>query len=213
MYQKISIFAFIITFIGIAFSYVIRPSKKCGKNPVKAIVNVCTLPFSWKKLSLAMVFRKLIYLLALFSFVVLAITGFYPTLVLGEHISGYLIMIHATFAPILAICLTVLAVMWAHKGIFNNADWPWFNKMVERVTLAKCNTGTSDKKSCLGQKITFWMILFLSLPLILSIVSSMLPYFGTHWQETFLFIHRYTALVFAIVVIIHTHLVIRAQAE
>lgn len=211
MYQKISIYAFLITIIGIVMSYFIGPDKECLKHPIRAFVHICTLVFLEQKLTFAGAIRKLVYLLALLSFIILAVTGFYPTLIKGEHISGYLIMIHATFAPILAICLAVLAVMWAGKSIFNTKDWPWFQRFVERVTLVKINEDSSDKKSCIGQKIGFWLIIFLSLPLIMSIILSMLPYFGTYWQELFILIHRYTALVFAIVVLIHTHLIIIAQ--
>ena len=154
-----------------------------------------------------------VYLLALLSFVVLAITGFYPTLVLGEHISGYLIMIHATFAPILAICLAILAVMWAGTCRLNSNDWPWITHIIEKVTQVKINPKASDNNSFVGQKISFWLIIFLALPLTMSIILSMLPYFGTHWQEIFVFIHRYTALTFAIAVLIHTHLIIFSQIK
>ena len=120
-------------------------------------------------------------------------------------------MIHATFAPVLAVCLAVLAVMWAGKCRFNNKDWPWLSRLIEKAALIKTENDTTDNNTGLLQKIGFWLIIFLSLPLILSMVLSMLPYFGTHWQEIFLFIHRYTALVFAIVVLIHSHIIIRAQ--
>ena len=210
-YQYISITALLITIIGIGLNYIIRPDIECLKHPVRTMFRVLTLPFIEQKLSFAGVIRKLVYMLALLSFFILAVTGFYPTLVKGEHISGYLIMIHATFAPVLAVCLAVLAVMWAGKCRFNSKDWPWFSNLVEKATLIKTENNASDINAGLWQKTGFWLIIFLALPLILSMVLSMLPYFGTHWQEIFLFIHRYTALVFAIVVLIHTHIIIRTQ--
>ena len=210
-YQKISIYAFLITIIGIGISYIIGPYKEHLKHPIRTIVHICTLVFIDQKLSFAGAIRKLVYLLALFSFIILGITGFYPTLVKGEHISGYLIMIHATFAPILAICLAVLAVMWAGKCVFNTKDWPWLQRIIERLTLVKIEECPSDRKSFVWQKISFWLIVFLALPLIMSVILSMLPYFGTHWQEIFVFVHRYTALIFAIVVLIHTHLMVMTQ--
>jgi len=178
------------------------------------LVHLLTLLFLEQKLSIVGILRKLVYLLALLCFVVLAVTGFYPTLVLGEHISGYLVMVHATFAPIFAICLAVLAVMSVRNCRFNQSDWPWFGRIVQRVTLVK-STGeeTLRKSSGLGQKITFWLIIFLALPLILSIVLSMFPLFGTHWQELLLSTHRYTALVFALVAIVHIYLVIRTKMQ
>jgi cytochrome b subunit of formate dehydrogenase len=169
---------------------------------------------SKRKHSLVVILRMLVYLLAIFCFVVLALTGFYPVLILGEHISGYLVMLHATFAPVFAICLAVLAIMWASNCRFTAGDWPWFERIVNRVTLAKsAGKATRSKSSGLGQKITFWLIIFLALPLALSIVLSMFPLFGTHWQELLLALHRYTAYVFTVVVILHTFLLIRTTAK
>ena len=81
----------------------------------------------------------------------------------------------------------------------------WLENLVKRVTAAE----TSDaqpacKCSALTQKVTFWLIVFLALPLILSIILSMFPLFGTYWQEYLLALHRYTAIVFFVVVIVHT---------
>jgi len=168
---------------------------------------------SKQKHSLVVIFRMLVYLVALVSFVVLALTGFYPVLVLGEHISGYLVMLHATFAPVFAVCLAVLALMWAGNCRFTAGDWPWFERIVQRITSVKdSDKAAKSKRSGLGQKITFWLIIFLALPLALSIVLSMFHIFGTHWQELLLGLHRCTALVFTVVVIIHTFLLVRTSA-
>ena len=102
--------------------------------------------------------------------------------------------------------------MWASRCRFTRGDWPWFGRFVQRVTLVKsASEQAHDESSGIGQKISFWLIVFLALPLILSIVFSMFPYFGSYWQELLLDIHRYTALVFALVTIVHTYLVVRAQ--
>ena len=202
MYQKISIIAILITLVGIALHRLASPSKKKRQGKSK------------KKLSPVGILRILVYLLALLCFVVLAVTGFYPTLVLGEHISGYLVMVHATFAPIFAVCLAVLAVMWASRCRFAYSDWPWLQRIIQRLTLVKSiDEETPSKSPGLGQKVAFWLIIFLALPLILSIVLSMFPLLGTHWQELLLGMHRYTALVFALVGIVHIYLVIRTKMQ
>lgn len=162
-----------------------------------------------QKLSPVGVLRKLVYLLALLCFLVLAITGFYPVLVLRESIHGYWLILHATFAPIFAICLAGLAVMWAGNCCFNKNDWPWLQRVLGREAV----DNSVVKKYGLLWKICFWLIMPLALPLILSIILSMFSLFGTHWQELLLDIHRYTALVFAIVAIVHTYLVIRTRME
>ena len=224
MYQIISIIALLITFAGIALHCMVFPSgKKRQPNPIKKLVHLFTLIFIEQKLSPVGVLRKVVYLLAMLCFVILAVTGFYPTLVLGRHISGYPVMVHATFAPVFAICLAVLAVMWARRCRFAYSDCPWFQCIVQRVTLVKsageqahCESSGLDQpfgRAGLAQKITFWLIIFLALPLILSIVLSMFPLFGTHWQELLLSMHRYTALVFALVAIVHTYLVIRTKMQ
>ena len=217
MFQTISIVAFIVTFAGIVLNCLVFPCPCCkeyGFHPLKRLVHLMTLLFIEQKLSLISGLRKLVYLLALLCFVVLAITGFYPTLVLGGHISGYLVVVHATFAPVFAICLAVLAVMWACKCRFNRRDWPWFTALIKRVTLIE-DSGEEVRceSPCLGQKLTFWLIIFLALPLTLSIVASMFPLFGTHWQEIPLEVHRYVALVFSIAVIVHTYLMVRVQMK
>lgn len=169
---------------------------------------------SKRKQSVIVILRMLAYLLALVSFVVLALTGFYPVLILGEHISGYLVMLHVTFAPVLTVCVAVLAVMWASNCRFTAGDWPWFERIVKRVTSDKsADKAVKSKSSGLGQKITFWLIIFLTLPLALSIVISMFTLFGTHGQELLLGLHRYIAYIFAVVVIVHTFLLIRATAK
>jgi cytochrome b subunit of formate dehydrogenase len=169
---------------------------------------------SKRKRSIVDILRILVYLLALLCFVVLAVTGFYPMLVLGEHISGYFVMVHATFAPVFTICLAVLAIMWARNCRFTRNDWPCFQRIVQRVTLVKSAGEEEPRKSSgFGQKIAFWLIICLALPLILSIVLIMLPIFGTHSQELLLGMHRYTAMVFSLVAIVHTFLLIRTKMK
>ena len=60
---------------------------------------------------------------------------------------------------------------------------------------------------------TFWLLIFLALPLILSIILSMFPLFGTHHQELLLASHGYVAMVFTIVAIVHIYLVIQIKMK
>ncbi len=213
MYRTLSIIVLLATFGGIGLNCLVRPCCKCWREPLKSTVKFFTILFVEQKLSLMGMLRKLVFLLALLCFVVLAITGLWNPLVHGEHISGYLMMIHATFAPVFAICLAVLAIMWARNARFCSCDWPWLQGIIRRVTLVK--TECTDETCPAGAlpKITFWLITVLSLPLILSIVVSMLPIAGTHWQEILMDLHRYVALAFAVVVIVHLHLMSRAGMQ
>jgi cytochrome b subunit of formate dehydrogenase len=206
------------TVAGIALHCVALPLVKgrrwTAEEILGKLVSLLMLLFVEQKLNPVRVLRKLVYLLALLCFVVLAITGFFPLLALDKHISGYLVMVHATFAPVAAVCLAVLAVMWSPHCHFTRGDWPWFDRLIHRATLAKgANKGAHGTSSDLGQKITFWLIVILALPLMLSIVLSMFPLFGTHGQELLLNIHRYAALAFALAAIVHTYLMVRSQIE
>jgi len=96
MFQKISIIASVVTLVFIILHRIVVPSNK--RVPGNS---------TGDKLSIIGKLRILIYLAVLFCFIVLAITGFYPTIILGQHITGYLVMVHATFAPIFAVCLAV----------------------------------------------------------------------------------------------------------
>ena len=157
-----------------------------------------------QKLNIISALRFLVYAVALLCVIIQAVTGFIPVLK-GEHISGYSVMIHATFAPVLTVCLAVLAVLWAGRCKFTRGDWPWLENLVKRVTAAESsNAQQGCKCSVLTQKVTFWLIVLLSLPLILSIILSMFTLFGTHWQEYLLAMHRNTAIAFFLVAIVHT---------
>ncbi len=206
------------TVAGITLHCVALPLAKghrwTAEEVLRKLISLLMLLFVEQRLNPVRVLRKLVYLLALLCFVVLAITGFFPLVAFGKHISGYLVMVHATFAPVLAVCLAVLAVIWSPHCHFTRGDCPWFDRLIHRATLARgADKDAYSKSSGLGQKITFWLIVILALPLMLSIVLSMFPLFGTHGQELLLNMHRYTALVFALVVIAHTYLMVRSQIE
>ena len=205
----VSITAFLVVFGGICVHCIALAMAK-GKRwrPIdilKTLVHLFTLFFLEQKLNLVGVLRRLIYLLALLCFVVLLITGFYPVLVYGEHLSGFLLILHATFAPVFTACLAVLVVFWADNCRFDKNCWPWLQKFLKKETVGE--------KRGVGQKICFWLIALLALPVILSVVLSMFPFFGTEGQEFLLNLHRYSALLLALAAIVHTYLVIRTRME
>lgn len=215
MFKIIAISAFMITFAALLVHCVVssfRTSQPTAeKGFLRKLVCLFTLIIIEQKLTLFGVLRKFVYLLALLCFVVLVFTGFYPLLVLNEHISGYLLMVHATFAPIFAVCLAVLAVMSAGSCRLDRSDWPWVQKLLRRVTRLKIELQQPVASRMLVQKIAFWMIILLALPLIMSIILSMFRFFGTDWQDFLLASHRYIAVAFTVAVVVHTYLVIRTQ--
>ena len=151
--------------------------------------------------ALIRLFRNLVYLAAIICFVILVVTGFGPVVISGEHLSGYLLMAHVSISPVFCLCLAVLAVMWADNCRFGKNDWSNLKR-----------AGTEKRgKSCPSQKIAFWLILLLALPLILSILLSMFKFFGTDGQEFLLSIHRYSALLFSLIAVVHSFLLLRIK--
>jgi len=216
MFRIVSIIGFVVTFVGIAVCCMAFPCcKECGWRPsqiLRRLIHLFTLLLLEQKLSLLGIFKKLVYLVALLCFVILAVNGFYAAVVLGKSVSGYWIMLQTTAGGVFAVCVAILAVMWARRHRFNESDWPGLQRILERITLAKrAGEEPLNRSGRLGQKITFWLLVVLALPLILSMVSSMFSLFGTHWQELLLEVHRYSALLFALVAIVHIYLVIRTR--
>jgi hypothetical protein len=230
MFRTVSITSFIITFVGIVIHWIIfRPkaSELFGVDrrlqildTLRCLVFLFTLLFIPQKLTLAGVLRRLVYLLALLCFAVLFVTGFFSKLVFEETISGYWLMLHATFAPVFAICVAILAVMWAHNCRLNKKYWPWLSRYL--MLDSRCSTSIQYPVSAvrhpvesigLVQKLCFWLIIILAIPLILSIILSMFTFFGTHWQELLADTHRYIAIVFVLVVVVHTYLMVIIEAK
>ena len=214
MFETIAIGGFLLTLVGIVMHCIVCSSASSGRwspvNILKKLVHLLTLLLFEQKLSPVGILRKLIYLLMLFCFLVLVVTGFYPVVVLGELISGYWLMLHATVGGVFAACLALLAIMWAHRCRFDQSDWQRVQYIFRSQTSEKLSAESCDG---LGQKITFWLIVLAALPLILSVVLSMLPLFGTEIQRILLEIHRYSALLLALAGIVHTYLVIRIHTK
>lgn len=223
MFRLVSVVVFVAVFAGIAADYMLsgRKSRAAGRPEkcslvgglLRKLVLLLVVLCPEQRLSLIQKLRKLIYLLGLFCFFVLAITGFYPMVVTGKHLSGYLMMIHATFAGVFAVCAAALVLMWAQNCRFNPSDWPWLIRLIRRVNEQTMLEEKLSPSGRLGQKVTFWMIVPLLIEVILSIVLSMFPLFGTDVQELLLDLHRYGALLLASAAIVHAYLMMRAHVK
>jgi cytochrome b subunit of formate dehydrogenase len=204
----------LVAVAGLALHYLVSrlrsPAKAGSTGIARGLVYLLTLLFLPQQLTLLGKFKKLLYLVAMLCVVVLAVTGFYPVLVLGKHISGYLLMIHVTTGGVFAACLVLLAFTFAHSRRFNENDWPWLTSLVRReLQKSRLLPESSD----LLRKICFWLLIVLALPLMLSVVLSMFPLLGTAGQLLLAEAHRYSTLAFAVVAIIHTYLIIRTPTS
>ena len=149
--------------------------------------------------------RRLACALAVGSLVVLFVTGFAGRLLFGEQITGYTLMLHVGLAPVFIVCTGFILVAWGYQCRLNEDDWQGLTSLMR---LEKTDSGdTAD----LGWKLTFWLSMFLVVPVSLSMVLGMFQIFGTHGQELLISLHQYTSLALTLVAMIHVHLIIRRQ--
>jgi hypothetical protein len=216
MFQTTAIAALLVTFLGITVHWGLyplsTPRQLGGGHLVRGVVHVLSLLLIEQRASFLGAVKKVVFLVTALCFVILALTGFWPVLVKGQHISGYLMMIHATFAPVFALCLAILALTWAGAHRFAATDCAWVPRLLRRAT--RLSVPAEERPWCcslLVNKATFWLILFLALPLILSIVVSMFHILGTGWQYITLAIHRWTGLVFVITGLVFAYSAVRIR--
>ena len=151
--------------------------------------------------------RRLACLLAAGSLVMLFVTGFAGRLLFGEQITGYTLMLHVGLAPVFIVCTGFILVAWGQQCCLNEVDWQGLTSLMR---LEKTDSGdTAD----LGWKLTFWLSMFLVVPVSLSMVLGMFQIFGTHGQELLISLHQYTSLALTLVAMIHVHLIIRRQCK
>lgn len=132
----------------------------------------------------------------------LAVTGFVPVLILNQHLSGVLLIIHVTIAPLFALSLSAAALLWANRLNFDEGDWHclmalWARKSPPPEMLVR-----------FAMKIWFWLLLLLSLPLMLTVILGLFPLFGAEGEELLIRWHGYSALLLVLVALAEIHLTI-----
>ncbi|HEX9653751.1 MAG TPA: hypothetical protein VGA99_08565 [bacterium] len=147
--------------------------------------------------------RRLILFLLRVSFAALLITGFIPVLI-GSAVSGFVLILHLLAAAVFAIGLMTISLLQAHQQRFNGSDWQSLRHLIEKKSVTK---KLQAQILVLANKITFWLILLLALPLLGSILLSMYPLFGTDGQRVLLLWHGYSALLLFIVVVVRLYLI------
>ena len=224
MFKIISIASFLITLAAIGlhclifhpkFDEVFGPKRlHKGLDILRVPVLIITLCLPVQSSSLWGVVKKLLYLFVIFCVLVLVVTGFWQPLLYGKSLSGYLIMIHSTFAPIFIACFAILTLGWSKQNSFNRYDCPWLMRFLRRVLKVGVDVEKRENETFLPiRKISFWVLMFLSLVVALSIVSSMFRIFGTDMQHFLMNLHRYSALTFVLVAMVHTYATVLAKAR
>lgn len=191
-------------FAGIVLHHLLFP---CGYKPrlspdslIRKIVHLFILLFPEQKLSLPGKIRKFAFLLGLLSFIVLLLTGFIP-LMSGSRLEGYWLIVHATFAPVFIGCTAVIALLGAGQYRFKQKD----------ITCEGIDGIRSCRptQSVIALKTGFWLLIILSLPVALTMVVSMFPWFGTEGQEFLYVAHRWSALGFSLIAWIELYILVR----
>jgi hypothetical protein len=139
---------------------------------------------------------------SILTFIILALTGIIPVLILNEQIGGLFLIIHVTIAPFFVVALTMTALFWAHFQQFNQSDFIFIKELRNK----KDERNRENHKHTFWPRIHFWLFLAFSVPASLSMIFSMFPYFGTEGQFAMLNIHRYSTLVLLIIVLFYIDL-------
>jgi cytochrome b561 len=146
--------------------------------------------------------RHLLYGTTLVLFVILAVTGFLQVLLLGEHLSGVLLVVHVTAAPLFALAVAGIAVLWSEKHVFGAEDW----YIVTEVFRTR-RIGVREVLPLVLKKL-YWAILFLFVPLVGTVILEVFPIFGTEGEEFLISLHGYTGLLLLLIALAHSYLVV-----
>ena len=117
---------------------------------------------------------------SLVTLVMMGLSGFLPVLFSGAQISGLLLIIHATIAPLFVLAVTVYILTVVHRMRYNRMDWRFLQG------------SAPETGPVFWQKTHFWISFIAVIPAILAILFMLYPLFGTDGQKALLNIHRYS---------------------
>jgi hypothetical protein len=212
MFTQLTVLAFVAVILGMFFHFLLKPVVGVSRSPwgivqmkTRALLKLLPSP----GLPLIGLLKRLALAVAMVCFVILLVTGFLP-LLLGQHLTGYVLMLHVSCAPVLVVCVAFLGVTWAYPHIFTAENG---YVLLRVLGISPSSSGRAAGDLGLMSKCCFWLLLLLSLPLTMSMILSMFPLFGTTGQVFLVHVHRYSALGFSLVVMIYGYNVMRALAS
>jgi hypothetical protein len=127
--------------------------------------------------------ERIAYLATLLGVLILALTALIPNVLAGIHAGSWLLYLHVAAAPIFAIGIVLLAVLWADRRQYNP-------------------TPGNQEIDC-TMKAIFWTMLLAALLTILSVALAMTTLFGSHGQIVLIDIHRYSSLALFVLAVLH----------
>jgi len=148
------------------------------------------------------ILERLIHIIAVLSMAALAGTGFIAVFA-GSPLRGQLWLVHYAVAPVFAVAVAIVTMIWAKDGCFERYDLRWFLHLGGYLWK---KDGLPAGRINAGQKKFFWIVGVFSMALILSGIGRVFPVFGATGQEVIYQVHRYCALLLVVTVIAHVYL-------
>ncbi len=127
--------------------------------------------------------RLIAYILVLACFLLLGLSSVGPIITDTDHLSGTLLIIHVTIAPIYISAVAFFLLLSAHRMTFGYSD------------LSFSEIKQLSRQSVFWQKLLFWIFCTTTVLSASSIILMLFPLFGSEGQNTLLDIHRISALV------------------
>ena len=194
MFRLLSFLVFLLLFCWIGYRIFIRDKNWGGfadklKITYRKFVGTCK---TIRMEKFAQIVQNCIFPLLVVCILIMALSGFIPVIFLGKPMAGYLLMLHFAIAPLFALCIVLLSVVWPYKHCFNKDDWLLLKNIVKRK---KADKRDIKKYHTLYQKLSFWFLIVLALPVLFSVLFSMYPIFDNIGLTFLLDLHRYSALL------------------
>ena len=149
--------------------------------------------------------RKLLSLLTLIFFLILAISAYLQVIFNGGPLTDWALIIHVTVAPFFAVSLMLTVLTWVHKQRFNRQDWLTLRQIIRQ----KKYSVLQENHLHLWNKLYFWIFTLAAIPAIVSIIFQLYPIFNSEGMEYLLQIHRYSTLIIFVALIIHWRLLMQ----
>lgn len=127
--------------------------------------------------------RTLAYFFLLISFLVMSTSAMIPVILGSDYLSGVMLIIHVTLAPVFAGAVAFFMILTAHHMVFNEQEW--------RDLSGRRMSG----RERFWQKIMFWLFCTGVVISASAIILMLFPLFGSEGQEVLLDIHRTASVV------------------
>ncbi|HUU93485.1 MAG TPA: cytochrome b/b6 domain-containing protein [Phycisphaerae bacterium] len=151
--------------------------------------------------------ERLVHVVLLATFLVLAVTGFWASIGWDGPMSGYVLMIHTTCGAVFAVCVAVSLITWAADHAFAGHDGRWIRRGGCCSTRGDLPAGRFNASA----KIYFWLAGLLTLVALLSMLLSMIPLLDTDGQHLMYHVHRYSTLILVVLTLWHAYITTLAK--